>query len=330
MTKQEILQALSEKLEQKEITGDELINIIALHTQQPQITLQPQIKSEKTNKLNVTRMLYVLGAAIVIIGILIFVGQIWEDLGSLGRITITLLLGLIFAVSGSVLLKERPDENLGSVFHTIGGVLIPAGALVTLAELNTGSTSLAPVAMVFVVLTIFYLVLTTFHRNPILTFFTITNATAAIYITTQIILDSAYYYTEFNTYMNLTMVIGTSYLLLAHSFKNTWNHKLVGILHFFGILNLLGAAFSLVFDSGEWQLLYFPMLFAGFYLSVILRSKAILIISTLFLIAHVTYITGKYFADSIGWPISLVLLGLFLIGLGYGSITINKKYITTK
>jgi hypothetical protein len=49
--------------------------------------------------------------------------------------------------------------------------------------------------------------------------------------------------------------------------------------------------------------------------------------STGFLIAHVTFITGEYFADSMGWPISLVILGLVFIGLGYASITINKKFI---
>jgi len=59
-----------------------------------------------------------------------------------------------------------------------------------------------------------------------------------------------------------------------------------------------------------------------------MRSRSILVMSTLFLIAHVSYITGEYFADSLGWPISLVILGFVFIGLGYVSISVNKKYIT--
>ena len=69
------------------------------------------------------------------------------------------------------------------------------------------------------------------------------------------------------------------------------------------------------------------MVFGGVFLSVYMKSRSVLIASTLFLVAHVVYITSEYFADSLGWPISLVLLGFVFIGLGYGSVTINKKYI---
>lgn len=65
-------------------------------------------------------MLYVLGIAIVIIGIIIFISQIWYDLGSFGRIIITLGLGFLFAAIGSLLLKNKPDENIGAIFHFIG------------------------------------------------------------------------------------------------------------------------------------------------------------------------------------------------------------------
>ena len=123
------------------------------------------------------------------------------------------------------------------------------------------------------------------------------------------------------------MVIGASYLLLAHAFRNGWNKNLTEVLYFFGITGFLGAAFSQVFDSVPWQMLYFIIVIGGLALSVYMRSRSILIISTFFLIVHVSYITGKYFADSLGWPISLVILGFVFIVLGYVSVNINKKYI---
>ena len=58
-----------------------------------------------------------------------------------------------------------------------------------------------------------------------------------------------------------------------------------------------------------------------------MKSKALLLTSTIFLIVHFVYITGRYFADSLGWPISLIVLGLIIIGLGYGSVEVNKKYL---
>ena len=123
------------------------------------------------------------------------------------------------------------------------------------------------------------------------------------------------------------MAIGASYLLLAHAFRSGWNKHLIGALYFFGITGFLGATFSQVFDSVPWQLLYFLIVLGGLFLSVYMRSRSILVMSTLFLIAHVSYITSEYFADSLGWPISLVILGFVFIGLGYASVTINKKYI---
>jgi uncharacterized integral membrane protein len=62
--------------------------------------------------------------------------------------------------------------------------------------------------------------------------------------------------------------------------------------------------------------------------AVLLQSRAILTIGTLFLLIHTTFITGKYFAHTIGWPIALILLGFLFIGLGYWSVSISRKYIT--
>ena len=123
------------------------------------------------------------------------------------------------------------------------------------------------------------------------------------------------------------MVIGLSYILLAYAFRDGWNKPLIGVLNFFGIIGFLGAAFSQVFDSVLWQLFYFILVFGSVYLSIYLKSRNILIISTLFLVAHISYITSEYFANSLGWPISLVFLGFVFIGLGYASVNINKKYI---
>ncbi len=272
-------------------------------------------------------MLYILGATIVVVGIAFFIFQIWDDIGAVGRIAVTLGLGLLMTAMGSVLLKNKPDEHIGSVFHFLGGMLIPGGAVVTLSELSTPDPTLWPVAITFGVITVFYLLLNSVHRSAILTFFTIGNATAFFYLLVEAIVEGPSYMHD-DLYAYLTMVVGLSYLLLAHSFRDGWNRKLIEILYFFGITGFLGGAFSQVFDSVPWRMLYFFLVMGGLLLAVFTKNRSILVMSTLFLIAHVSYITSEYFADSIGWPISLVILGFLFIGLGYASITINKKYIS--
>lgn len=324
MNKEELLQELSVKISTGEISREEIATrfSFAPTTQTAIITEDSKISTP----FSVTKMLYVLGAAIVVIGIVIFVSQIWDDIGSFGRIAVTLGLGFLITAIGSMLLKSKPDQNIGTVFHFIGGMLIPGGAVVTLSELNVDFVSLWPVAITFGVIFAFYLLLNSVHKNAILTFFAIANGTAFVYLLVEAIVDGPFYRHE-DLYAYLTMVIGASYLLLAHAFRDGWNKKLIGVLYFFGITGFLGAAFSQVFDSVPWQMLYFLIVIGGLFLAVYVRNRSILVMSTLFLIAHVSYITSEYFADSLGWPISLVILGFVFIGLGYISVNINKKYI---
>jgi hypothetical protein len=324
MNKEELLQELSAKISTGEISREEIATRFSFAPMTQTAVIQEN--SKISSPFSVTKMLYVLGVAIVVIGIVIFVSQIWDDIASFGRITVTLGLGFLITAIGSMLLKSKPDENIGTVFHFIGGMLIPSGALVTLSELNIDFISLWPVAFTFGIVFAFYLLLNSVHKNPILTFFAIANGTAFVYLLVEAIIDEPFYRHE-DLFAYLTMVIGVSYLLLAHAFRDSWNKKLSGVLYFFGGTGFLGAAFSQVFDSVPWQMFYFIIVIGGLALSVYMRSRSILVMSTLFLIAHVSYITSEYFADSLGWPISLVILGFVFIGLGYISVNINKKYI---
>ncbi|KKR62728.1 hypothetical protein A2643_02560 [Candidatus Nomurabacteria bacterium RIFCSPHIGHO2_01_FULL_39_220] len=324
MNKEELLQELEKGINAGEISREELISRLSLT---PSAGREISATPKDSTHFSMTKMLYVLGAAIVVIGIIIFVYQVWDDLGSLGRISVTLGLGLLFTVIGSVLLKSKPEnQTIGSVFHAIGGLLVPGGAVVALSELNVDMVSVWPIAITFGAIFVFYLLLNFAHRSSVLTFFAIANGTAFIYLLVEAMIDGPFYRHE-DLYAYLTMVVGASYLLLAHAFRGGWNNKLVGILYFFGSAGFLGAAFSRVFDSVPWQMVYFLLVIGGLFLSAYTKSRAILVVSTCFLLAHVSYITGEYFADSVGWPVALVILGFIFIGLGYVSININKKYI---
>lgn len=323
MNKEELLQELSVKISNGELSREEVLSRLNFA---PAIRQESDGETKGFSHFSVTKMLYVLGAVIVITGVGFFVAQIWDDIGSFGRIAVTLGLGLLIAAIGSMLLKQKPEDNIGPIFHFIGGMLIPGGAIVTLSELEVDFVSLWPVAITFGVIFAFYLLLNAIHKHPILTFFAIANGTAFIYLLVEAMVEGPYYRHE-DLYAYLTMVIGASYLFLAHAFREGWNKHLIGALYFFGSGGFLGAAFSQVFDSVPWQLFYFLIVLGGLFLSVYMKSRSILVMGTLFLIAHVSYITSEYFADSLGWPISLVILGFVFIGLGYASVTINKKYI---
>jgi len=92
MNKEELLQELSAKVSAGELSREEVMSRLNLPTAQVD-----EESEKKFPHFSVTNMLYVLGAAIVIIGIVTFVDQIWRDIGSFGRISVTLGLGLLIA-----------------------------------------------------------------------------------------------------------------------------------------------------------------------------------------------------------------------------------------
>ena len=213
MNKEELLQEISIKINTGEISREEVLN--QLNTLSKVEGVESNIK--KSNHFSVNRILYIIGAAIVIIGIAIFVGQVWEDIGIFGRIAVTLGLGLLLALSGSILLKHKPEEIIGSVFHFMGGLLIPGGAMVMLSELKVDLSSLWPLVIVFGFISAFYLALSIFHKNSLLTFFSVGNGTSFIYLLVEAMIAGSYY-THTDLYAYLTMLMGVSYLLLGKYF----------------------------------------------------------------------------------------------------------------
>src|SRR3989338_7992104 len=110
MTKEELLGELALRISTGEISQQELMSRFGV-AQRAQPVEENDTKG--ATHFSVTKMLYVLGAAVVLIGIVIFVGQIWEDIGSFGRILVTLGLGILLAIMGSVLLKTKTEYNIG-------------------------------------------------------------------------------------------------------------------------------------------------------------------------------------------------------------------------
>jgi hypothetical protein len=60
------------------------------------------------------------------------------------------------------------------------------------------------------------------------------------------------------------------------------------------------------------------------YLSVHLRTKALLTFGLLPLGAYLANITGEYCSDSIGWPLALIVLGLLLMGVGFLTFRLKR------
>lgn len=324
MDKQQLLQILSEKVKSGEVSKAEVLNLVGSR----QVAESTEI-SKKIFTLN--RVFYIFGGLLVTVGIVFFMILIWDDVNSFTRILVTLVLGVVFAVIGSTLMLKKKDEIIGPIFHTIGGVLVLVGVLVTLEELNSAPVPIWYATISFAFLFVCYLLLDFFHKHPILSFFAIVHGTIFVYLLLGAFLKdfgNLSYIDDLFAY--LTMLIGISYLALGHTFQGGRNNRLVGLIFFFGITGLLGAMFSRVFDSSLWEVLFFAVIIGSFFLSVKLKSTVVLIMSAVFFIIHSSYITFEHFANSGLWPFLIIFLGFLFIGIGYVSVSISKKYISAQ
>lgn len=324
MDNKELLQELLARLERGEIQKNQIQSIFDLVG----LGENRQLKDQKTNwrNLDLTRALYIIGAAIVLLGIVFFVGQLWDDMGSFGRIFVTFILGVVLVGVGSLLHQKQERISLGNVFHVMGSILLLGGSFVVVDEMGLDMTA-GVASFLFCALFIFHFSLALYHKSVLHSFFSVAYGTSFLYALIEFILPG-YAYEHDALYAYLTMIFGVSYLLLSRALRYTWGSGIVGLLNFFGSIGFMGAMANRSWEgSGFWEMFYFLFLFGGVYLSIYLKSRAMLIVSVLFLIAHIVYITSNYFADSLGWPISLVFLGVVILGLAYFSVNLNKKYL---
>jgi hypothetical protein len=321
MDKQALLQELSGQIAAGHITKQDITPLLQDTTEHSENN-----RASLTQYFTINNIFYLLGTIIVVLGLVFFVAQLWDDIGTVGRILVTFGLGMTFAGIGSTLIDTKKTSLLGSVFHLIGAVLLPGGMFVTLDELQIDITNPWLVTTIFAVLTAFYALLSYIHRRNVLYLLTIIPGTIFFYALTEAIIAEPFY-DHPNTYAYLTMIIGVSYLVLADGMRTFWSRYLVGILNAAGSFGIFAAAFSQVFDSFFWELIFVPLLIAGIYWSTFTQSRSILAFSSLFVFIYVSYITNEYFADSLGWPISLVLLGFIFLCMGYFSLRLNREYI---
>jgi len=61
------------------------------------------------------------------------------------------------------------------------------------------------------------------------------------------------------------------------------------------------------------------------YACVVLQSKTLLLTTTIAMLSYIGYFSATHFVDSLGWPITLVLIGVAFLGVGTLAIKLKKK-----
>ncbi|MDB5225026.1 MAG: hypothetical protein JWO43_648 [Candidatus Adlerbacteria bacterium] len=332
--KQQALEQIRAIAAQHGITQEDLSNphTPGVPTPAP-VVVTPSITPSEFHHVGIAEVIYYIGGAIVCVGIGIFVYQNWNTLAFPTKMMATLGAAIAAYIVG-VLFGSKPSlEGPSNAFYLISAIVMPIGLFVVFdnAHMNIGSSGVQAVisAILFVMYTASY----TIFRKPVFMLFSIIFGTWLFNSSTSYLLDqnAAIDPQKFTQYRALAS--GAAYILLGMSFAKGKLAPLSGALYGFGSLGFLGAALALggwqPRQDMLWELMYPVFVFGILYLSVYMKSKSFLTFGTIFLMVYIFKITAEYFTEGLGWPLSLVIAGLLMIGVGYTSVTLNKKYIKT-
>jgi len=100
--------------------------------------------------------------------------------------------------------------------------------------------------------------------------------------------------------------------------------RLIALGYFAGSLMAYAGLFDLVQHTSV-ELVYLAVTAAVLYGCVVLQSRALLLTTVIAMLSFIGYFSGEYFANSLGWPITLVLMGVAFLGVGALAIKVKQR-----
>lgn len=329
MEKQELLSAVSQMALSKNITKEELVQAYMTGAGQ-------EVEHEETFKkrMDLSEVMYYIGGAIVFLGIAILCFQSWESFNSVVRIIVTLGSALAAYAVAVLLYKYEDYGKVSQAFFLISGMLAPLGLNVLFHEMGMNVEKNIYQLLIFFILSVWFLSSYFFFKRAIIMFFAIIFSTGFFHFIINIIVGDKLSYSAAEKLTEYRiMVLGLAYMLLGYQFLKTELKPLSGILYSFGSIFFLGSTMALggwtPNQNVFWELVYPLLVFGTIFVSVYVKSKALLTFASLFLVGYILKITSEYFSNGLGWPLALVLAGLGIMAVGFYAVKLNKKYFKT-
>lgn len=278
------------------------------------------------------QVFYFVGALIVFVGIGLLVWQNWTGLSRLSKILITLGSGSVTLGAAVALDLFDLNEWLVRALYYLAGLLLPLGLFITYYLSGYDVYSPAVVSQVTGVLFLLYLGLyQRFDRSVVLTL-TIVFGSWFYYGVTEWVFVGMNRSPGVRFYHYRTLIVSIGWMMLARFTSQRRRPMLSQVLWGVGNLAFLSAGFAL---GGwvptryvVWELAFPFMVLFILLISVSVGSRISLVVSSLFLIAYLTRLTMKYFQDSFGWPLALVVLGFGVMSVGSVTYVLYDRLIT--
>jgi len=122
-----------------------------------------------------------------------------------------------------------------------------------------------------------------------------------------------------------SLLVGLSVMSAAYGLQLAGRYAgLTALGYFFGSILAYSGLFDLVHHTA-FELGYLAVTATMLYACVVLQSRALLFTTVIAMLGFIGFYTAKYFANSLGWPITLVLMGVAFLGVGTIAIRVRRQ-----
>ena len=263
------------------------------------------------------RVLAFLGGTFVFAGLGLFVALQWEHMNAAARIVATLGSGLAAFVLAILASRDERFGKAATPLFLMAGALEPAGMLVAFAELGSGGDwRWANLATAGTMALQFGAASATLGR------------TTPLFLC--LLFAVLFWWTGFDLLDvdgdATALVIGSGLVLASIGLDRTRHADTTPFWYLIGATALLTGLFSLV--EGTVLELAFLAAAAGFvYFATVVHSRTLLFVATVAILAYTGWFTAQHFADSLGWPLALIVFGMAMIGLSGLAFRIDRTYV---
>ncbi len=278
---------------------------------------EPDAAPEGRAKSVIVRVLGYLGGTFIFAGLAAFIALQWDGMNSAARVVITLGPGIAALAMAVIASRDERFDRAAAPLFLIAAALEPTGMLVAFSEYGSGGDArLAALVTAGVMGLQFAAVFGAIRRS--------------IPLFLAVLFGVLFWWTAFDLLdvdSDLAaLVIGGTLILSAIAVDRTPHAAITPIWYLVGAVAFLYGLFDLV-DSTPLEILFLIAACGFVYLSAAIHSRTLLLVATAAILAYTAWFTGEHFANSLGWPLALMLFGLLMIGLSAAAYKIDRRYI---
>ncbi|MEZ4289835.1 MAG: DUF2157 domain-containing protein [Myxococcota bacterium] len=265
----------------------------------------------------VGNILAYLGGIFVFAGIGVFVGLHWDTMNTAARIIASLGSGLAAFVMGVVSLSDARFERVSTPLFLVAALLQPMGILIAIDELSAGGEWRHAVLLTCGVMVAQQGATFGHFRRTTLLFTTLAFSLWLIGTALDLVgIDWA----------PIVLLLGAGTVSTCMGLERTAHREITPFWYLMGAAGVYAGLFDLV-EQTPLELGFLLVACGGLVLSAWLRRRTLLFASTVAILGFVAWFTAEHFVGSIGWPLALVALGIFLLLLSALALRINRRYI---